>query len=149
MAESGPALIARAIQARRIELGLSVEDAAFDARIHVTAWRLLEQGVTQPSALTLRSITRVLGWTPATIESLLHGELRVDGDGDVVVDLDRWPDRGTDHDGEDASAHEPVAPAPPPDVVPVLDVTGLTADQLADVQTFIDFLRSDEPRDDR
>jgi hypothetical protein len=159
MEQSGPGPIARAIRARRIELGLSVEDAAREARIHVVAWRLLEQGVTMPSRLTLGVVTRVLGWTPATIESLVHGELSVDSDGEVVVDLDRWPDP------EDEAA-KPRAPAgPPPGVdlverddrddrgdldkgVAELDVSGLTPAQLAEVQSFIDDLRND-PHDDR
>jgi transcriptional regulator with XRE-family HTH domain len=148
MEESGPGPIARAIRARRIELDLSVEDAAVEARIHVVAWRLLEQGVTMPSPLTLRAVCRVLGWTPATIDSLVHGELSVDGDGEVVVDLDRWPEHPPDEPRPSAD------PAASIDLdvadldVAGLDVAGLSPAQLAEVQLFIDELRRDDLPDD-
>jgi hypothetical protein len=94
-----------------------------------------------PSPLTLRAVNRVLGWTPATIESLLHGELSVDGEGEVVVDLDRWPERD---EPLEAQAPAGAAPDAAPEAAPELDVEGLTPEQLAEVQRFIDDLRADD-----
>jgi DNA-binding XRE family transcriptional regulator len=131
MGESEQGDLARAIRARRIELEMSVEEAAERARIHVTSWRLIERGTSQPSVLSMRAIGRVLDWTPATVESLMDGELTVDGEGDVVVDLDRWP----------VQSAEPLTETV--DAAPALDVSGLTPEQLAEVQDFIDDLRGD------
>jgi DNA-binding XRE family transcriptional regulator len=137
MAPEVPGVIARAIRARRMELGLSVEEAAERGRVHVTSWRLIETGTMQPSVLVMGAVCRVLDWTPATIESLTVGEMSVDRDGEVVVDLDRWPGQG--HAVPDP-VHGPAAA-----VAPLLDVTGLTIRQLAEVQDFIDELRSEMP----
>ena len=123
--ESAPRAIARAVRARRIELELTVDEAAARARIPAKAWRVIEQGTSHPSWLMIGTVCQVLEWTPATIESVIRGELQVDGGGLVVVDA-------------------PPPPAPPQRVASfanALDIDGLSPEQLAEVQDFIDDLR--------
>jgi DNA-binding XRE family transcriptional regulator len=125
-------VLARAVRARRIELGLSVEDAAASANVSAKAWRMMEMGTSQPSLLMLGSVGRALKWTAATIEGLLEDELSV-AEGEVVVDLvGPSPD---DVESPEEGAFE-------------LDVEGLTAAQLAEVQDFIDELRGRPHLDD-
>lgn len=113
---------------------MSVEDAAARANLSTKAWRMIEQGTTQPSLLMLGSVCRALKWTAATIESLVEGELRVE-EGEVVVDLGDSPP-------------EVVESEPQTEVVFELDVEGLTRAQLAEVQDFIDKLRGTGQLDD-
>jgi DNA-binding XRE family transcriptional regulator len=130
--ESAAVAIARAVRARRIELNLSTDDAAARARIPEKAWRVIEQGTTNPSSLMVLALCKALDWTPATIESLVKRELSVNGKGEMVVDLeDREPE-----------------PYPPPEPVKprrrandALDIEGLTPAELAEVQDFIDEIR--------
>jgi transcriptional regulator with XRE-family HTH domain len=128
--ESAAEVIARAVRARRIELRLSTEDAAGRARIPEKAWRVIEQGTTKPSGLMIEALCRALEWTPATIDSLVEREVTVNGKGEIVVDL---------HEPPPAPAAEPQRRAGR--VVTGLDTEGLTADELADVQDFIDEIR--------
>jgi transcriptional regulator with XRE-family HTH domain len=135
--EPTPPPVARAIRARRLELNLTVEQAAEQARIHVTSWRLLERGTLNPSTLMIRALCRVLDWTPATIEQLMHGALDVDAQGHVTVDLAEWPAQ------PDETTTDPAGGAA---VVPELDVDGLTPAQVAEVQRFINHLRGEAER---
>ena len=124
--QSGASLLARAIIARRRELDMSMEDAAALANVSVASWKVVERGTSSPSLLMLGAICRALEWTPDTIESLLHGELRFE-EGEQVVDL----------------AGSVAPPEPPVELQSAadLDVEGLTPAQLAKVQAYIDDLR--------
>jgi hypothetical protein len=128
--ESAAQVIARAVRARRLELQLSTEDAAAMARIPEKAWRVIEQGTTKPSGLMIEALCRALEWTPATVDNLVAREVSVNGNGQIVVDL---------HEPEAAPAAEPESPRHR--AVKSLDTEGLTADELAEVQEFIDEIR--------
>jgi DNA-binding XRE family transcriptional regulator len=127
--------IARAVRARRLELGLTTEEAAERARIPEKAWRVVEQGISNPSSLVMGALCRALDWQPATIETLLQREVHVNGSGEIVVDLQAPID------------DELPVVAPSPRVVTVLDSEGLTPAQLLDVQEYIDELRSENTPD--
>lgn len=126
MVDAAAQSIARAVRARRLELQLSTHEAAERARIPDKSWRVIEQGFTRPSALVLGALCRALEWPPSTIESLLEDELQVNGEGEMLVDLDATTR------GDESAAN-------PPEVT--LDTRGLSASQLAEVQGFIDYLR--------
>jgi DNA-binding XRE family transcriptional regulator len=128
--ESAAMAIARAVRARRIELQLSTDAAAAKARIPEKAWRVIEQGTTNPSSLMVLALCRALEWTPATIESLVKRELSVNGNGEMVVDLH-----------EPQPEPEPVRPRRR--ATDKLDIAGLTPEELAEVQDFIDEIRRD------
>jgi DNA-binding XRE family transcriptional regulator len=133
MVESAAEAIARAVRARRLELHLTTDEAAARARIQEKSWRVIEQGVTNPSRLVISAVCRALDWTPARIESLMERELAANGNGGPVVDLDAL-----------SRADEAAAkPQPSRPLITKLDSTGLTAAQLADVQDYIDELRGD------
>jgi hypothetical protein len=119
--------IAGAVRARRLELRLSVEEAASRARVPETSWRLIEQGQ-KPSDLMLGALCRALDWTPGTIENLVRQQIQLNGNGELFVDLD-------------ASERADAAPAPAPEPEITLDVSGLTSAQLREVQVYIDYLR--------
>jgi hypothetical protein len=123
--ESAARTIARAVHARRLELRLSTEEAAARARIPEKSWRVIEDGTQEPSALMIGALCRVLEWTPATIEHLLGDQIHLNGNGQLVVELD-------------ASERAEAAPDPEPIA---LDVQGLTREQLHAVQAYIDELR--------
>jgi DNA-binding XRE family transcriptional regulator len=124
--ESGRSVLARAIIARRRELEMSLEDAAALANVSAASWKVIERGTSSPSLLMLGAICRALDWTPDTIESLLHGELRFE-EGEKVVDL--------------GGSEAPPEPRVEPPAASELDVEGLTPAQLAKVQAYIDDLR--------
>ncbi|MFZ4515699.1 MAG: helix-turn-helix domain-containing protein [Acidimicrobiia bacterium] len=50
------------VRARRIELGLSRDDAALNAGISASGWQHLERGRIRPRPHTAEAIARVLGW---------------------------------------------------------------------------------------
>jgi DNA-binding XRE family transcriptional regulator len=124
--DSGRSALARAIIARRRELEMSLEEAAALANVSEASWKVIERGTSSPSLLMLGAICRALDWTPDTIESLLHGELRIE-EGEKVVDL--------------AGSPEPPEPPAEPVRAAELDVEGLTPVQLKKVQAYIDDLR--------
>jgi DNA-binding XRE family transcriptional regulator len=132
--ESAATVIARAVRARRIELKLSTDAAAAKARIPEKAWRVVEQGIANPSSLTVLAICRALEWSPSTIESLIQRELRLNGNGEIVVDL---------QEQEQADAPQPETVTPSRRAPRTLDTEGLTPDELAEVQDFIDEIRRD------
>jgi len=74
MTETAPEL-AKAIEARRKELGLAPGELAQAAGVSVQGLAPLRKGVRKQyqDRLTL-SVCRVLGWTPDSIERLLRGE---------------------------------------------------------------------------
>jgi transcriptional regulator with XRE-family HTH domain len=111
-------VLANAIIARRGELGLSMAQAAARGNISATSWRVIEEGTTRPSPLTLGAVCRALDWPPETIETLLDGDAS-----ETVFDLTKEPE------ADDAAL--PV----------LLDAEGLTRKQLAEVQELIDELR--------
>ncbi|MDQ1468455.1 MAG: hypothetical protein QOH10_2870 [Actinomycetota bacterium] len=131
--DSTAKVIARAVRARRRELHLSTDDAAARARIPEKTWRVVEQGRAHPSRLVMGALCRALDWTPSTIECLVRNEMRVNGVGEVVVDLL--------HSSSDAPERDAVEPQDP--AVTELDTEGLTPEDLAEVQDFIDELRGD------
>jgi transcriptional regulator with XRE-family HTH domain len=124
--EPAAVAIARAVRARRIELNLSTDDAAARARIPEKAWRVIEQGTTNPSSLMLLALCKALDWTPGTIESLVKRELSVNGNGQMVVDLE---------------ARQPAPVKPRRRATDALDVEGLTPAEMSEVQDFIDEIR--------
>ena len=130
--EPAAVAIARAVRARRIELNLSTDDAAARARIPEKAWRVIEQGTTNPSSLMVLALCKALDWTPATIESLVKRELSVNSNGEMVVDLE-------EREPKLYPSPEPVKPRRR--ASDALDIDGLTPAELAEVQDFIDEIR--------
>ena len=126
MVDAAAQTIARAVRARRLELHLSTHEASERARIPEKSWRVIEQGLSLPSALVLGALCRALEWPPSMIDSLLERELQVTSEGEMVVDLDA---------GERASDEAPAAEAP------TLDASGLSPAQVAEVQAYIEYLR--------
>jgi transcriptional regulator with XRE-family HTH domain len=67
--------VATAIRSRRIAEGRTQQEMAERAGVSLATWRLLETaGRTRYQDLTLRGVTRALGWGPDAIERLLAGE---------------------------------------------------------------------------
>lgn len=67
--------VAAAIRSRRIAEGRTQQEMAERAGVSLATWRLLETaGRTRYQDLTLRGVTRALGWGPDAIERLLDGE---------------------------------------------------------------------------
>lgn len=62
------------VRSVRIELGLSQENVADLAQMHVTNYGKIERGVANPSLVTILRIASVLGVDIATLTSELTGE---------------------------------------------------------------------------
>lgn len=91
----GWARVAAAVLARRVQLGLTQEDAAERGGLSATTWRLLEnRAQSSYRRLTLAGVERALGWAAGSIAALLDGRdpteagHRRDGDGDGDDDAD-------------------------------------------------------------
>lgn len=95
--------VARAVRHRRVELGRTQQDIAEQAGVSLATWRLVESsGRSRYQDLTVRGITRVLGWSPDAFERLLAGPV---GEQDLLIEsgddgtttvpaglADRWRD---------------------------------------------------------
>ena len=67
--------VATAIRRRRIAEGRTQQEMAERAGVSLATWRLLEtSGRDKYQDLTLRGVTRALGWGPDAIEELLAGK---------------------------------------------------------------------------
>lgn len=63
------------VRARRVELGLTQQEAAARADVGSSTWLLLERGRQQSfRSLTLAAVARALRWTPDSIDRILRGE---------------------------------------------------------------------------
>jgi transcriptional regulator with XRE-family HTH domain len=69
------ARVAQAVVRRRVQLGLTQEEAAARARLSATTWRLVEnEAQTRYRDLTLAGVERALGWAQGSIDAVLRGD---------------------------------------------------------------------------
>lgn len=71
--ESGWPALARFVQARRLELGLSVRAAADGAGINRATWATIEEGSSRLQKHRWARIERALSWTPGSIQAVIDG----------------------------------------------------------------------------
>lgn len=75
--------VARTVRRRRVELGRTQQDIAEQAGVSLATWRLVETaGRDRYQDLTVRGLTRALGWRPEAIDQLLEGDV---ADDDLLV----------------------------------------------------------------
>lgn len=75
--------VARTVRRRRVELGRTQQDIAEQAGVSLATWRLVETaGRDRYQDLTVRGLTRALGWRPEAIDLLLAGDV---ADDDLLV----------------------------------------------------------------
>lgn len=67
--------VAKAVRRRRVELGRTQQEIADDAGVSLATWRLIESaGRDRYQDLTVRGVTKALGWHADAIDTLLDGE---------------------------------------------------------------------------
>lgn len=68
--------VAKTVRRRRVEMGRTQQDIAEQAGVSLATWRLVETaGRDRYQDLTVRGLTRALGWRPEAIDLLLAGDV--------------------------------------------------------------------------
>lgn len=63
----------KAMEGRRLDLGLSWNDVAVAAKVSIATLRAIRRGTNQPSQLTKRRIDEALRWASGSVDALMTG----------------------------------------------------------------------------